>query len=607
MESINTILKYIDVFGISFTFYREKMPKLYTVSGGIFSFITLISAALILILFCLDDLKRKFPITTTTFIPTEGYRNVKFGKEKLWIPWSIVDYNNNEYVNHTEILFPIIYYISAIKDEITKEYKTIRKILDYKLCNETSMAEEKNYHDITVSLDKIYCIDMEELDMGGSWMSSYINYIQFDLYYCQNGINYNETNDKCTSFNKLKNFLGDNNSLDIEFYYPIVQFQPTNKTNPVVIIYQQNFYHLSKYVNKIERIYLQEHKLTDDSGWMLKHEKNSSYWGLDSITGETYFNGDENDIFNEGSNSRAYSFNLYLNPGIIHYKRAYKKIYTIFSDNYPISYIIFFILKSISMFLKKVESNKRMIELLFENFKDKPNDFEESMKRIKEKSTPKNKRNNSNNNKTIDKSLLRRKSVDASLFYKNFGNSSRIINNNLKISNVIKTNINNINNNMQNNNIHNNNNINININNNFINKQKRKSLMMNSSKQNLILENNKQNFTLEKNYQKSLKSSNIKENNTIYRESIFPYKYYLFSIFIKNLNTSKKNIFFSSRFSKIYIFYSQLFDIATYLLLQREFNALKALFHEKDELLLEKNKKATITYTSFIKEINDLS
>ena len=130
--------------------------------------------------------------------------------------------------------------------------------------------------------------------------------------------------------------------------------------------------------------------------------------------------------------------------------------------------------------------------------------------------------------------------------------------------------------------------------------------MMNSSKQNLILENNKQNFTLEKNYQKSLKSSNIKENNTIYKESIFPYKYYFFSIFIKNLNTSKKNIFFSSRFSKIYIFYSQLFDIATYLLLQREFNALKALFHEKDELLLEKNKKATITYTSFIKEINDL-
>ena len=595
MDDICTILKYIDVFGISCTFYREKMPKFYTVTGGIFSIITLISAVLILIFFSLDDLKRKLPITTTTYIPTEGYRNIKFGKEKLWIPWSIVDYNNNEYVNHTEILFPIIYYISSIKDEITKEYKTMKKILDYKLCNETSMAKEKNNYGITVSLDKIYCIDMEELDMGGSWMTSYINYIQFDLYYCQNGINYNETNEECTSFNKLRNFLGNNNSLDIEFYYPIVQFQPTNKTNPIVIIYQQNFYHLSKYVNKIERIYLQEHKLTDDSGWILNYEKNSSFWGLNSISGETYFNGEENDLFNEGSSSRAYSFNLYLNPGIIHYKRGYKKIYTIFCDNYPISYIIYFILKSISMFLKKVESNKRMIELLFENFKDKPNDFEESMKRIKEKSTPKNKRMNNNNNKTIDKILMRRKSVGVSFIFKKFGNSSKIINDNLKIRNVL--NCNNIHNN-------NNNNININISNNYINKQKRKSLAMNSSKQNLILDNNNQNLS-NRNYERSLKSSNIKEFNLNNKENIFPYKYYVFSIFIKNLNTSKKKVFISPRFSKIYAFYCQLFDITTYLLIQREFNALKTFFREKDELLLEKNKKNNSSYNSFIKEIYD--
>ena len=589
MDNICTILKYIDVFGISCTFYREKMPKFYTVTGGIFSIITLISAVLILIFFSLDDLKRKLPITTTTYIPTEGYRNIKFGKEKLWIPWSIVDYN------HTEILFPIIYYISSIKDEITKEYKTMKKILDYKLCNETSMAKEKNNYGITVSLDKIYCIDMEELDMGGSWMTSYINYIQFDLYYCQNGINYNETNEECTSFNKLRNFLGNNNSLDIEFYYPIVQFQPTNKTNPIVIIYQQNFYHLSKYVNKIERIYLQEHKLTDDSGWILNYEKNSSFWGLNSISGETYFNGEENDLFNEGSSSRAYSFNLYLNPGIIHYKRGYKKIYTIFCDNYPISYIIYFILKSISMFLKKVESNKRMIELLFENFKDKPNDFEESMKRIKEKSTPKNKRMNNNNNKTIDKILMRRKSVGVSFIFKKFGNSSKIINDNLKIRNVL--NCNNIHNN-------NNNNININISNNYINKQKRKSLAMNSSKQNLILDNNNQNLS-NRNYERSLKSSNIKEFNLNNKENIFPYKYYIFSIFIKNLNTSKKKVFISPRFSKIYAFYCQLFDITTYLLIQREFNALKTFFREKDELLLEKNKKNNSSYNSFIKEIYD--
>ena len=89
------------------------------------------------------------------------------------------------------------------------------------------------------------------------------------------------------------------------------------------------------------------------------------------------------------------------------------------------------------------------------------------------------------------------------------------------------------------------------------------------------------------------------------KENIFPYKYYIFSIFIKNLNTSKKKVFISPRFSKIYAFYCQLFDITTYLLIQREFNALKTFFREKDELLLEKNKKNNSSYNSFIKEIYD--
>ena len=44
---------------------------------------------------------------------------------------------------------------------------------------------------------------------------------------------------------------------------------------------------------------------------------------------------------NEGSNSRGYSFNIYLEPGIIHYKRYYKKLHTILSDFFPLAYIIF--------------------------------------------------------------------------------------------------------------------------------------------------------------------------------------------------------------------------------------------------------------------------
>ena len=577
MENSAKFLKYIDMFGISSTFYREKMPKLYTIQGGIFSIITLIASFLVLLIFSMNDLKRKYPSSITTSIPTEGYKNIKFGKEKIWIPWSIVDYNNNEYVNHTGILFPIIYYISGIKNEITKEFDLTTEILNYKLCNETSMANESNNYEIAISLDQIYCIDMEELDMGGSWSSNFINYIQFDLYYCQDGVKYNESDPKCTSFNNIRKFIGENNSLDINFYYPIVQFQPENVANPITVIYQQIFYHLSKYVNKIERLFLHEHVFTDDFGWILKNEINNSYWGLNSISGETYFNGEENDIYNEGSNSRAYSFNLYLEPGIIHHKRNYKKLYTIFSDNYPISYIIFIIMKTISIFFKKVENNKKMIELLFMNFKENPNEFEENLKKLKTKNIINNNINENNSN--------RKKKLSTDIYINNIKNifSSRITNK--KINNL----------NLSNKNL-------------VTNTQKRKSFELNSTNKNFILNENTNKINkstdlcLKKNFTNN--SNNI--NYTTNKKNIFPYKYYLFSIFIKDVNKSKGNIFFS-KFSKIYLFLCQLFDISTYFLLNREFNALKAMYNEKNLNinLVESNIKENKYIKSDFNEINN--
>jgi len=537
MERTARILKYMDVFGIKCTFYSEKMPKLYSMTGGIFSIISLIASTIILFFFSKEDFKRTIPITSTLFVPSEGYKKIKFEKEKIWIPWRIVDYNNNEYVNHTGLLFPIIYYYSGIKSEITKEFIISTKILNYKLCNETSMVNESNNYEISIPLDQIYCIDMEELDMGGSWTSNFINYIQFDLYYCKDGVKYDESDPKCTSFKKIREFIGEDNSLDINFYYPIVQFQPENVANPITIIYQNSFYHLSKYVNKIERLFLHEHVLTNDLGWISKKEINNSYWGLNSITGETYFNGEENDIYNEGSNSRAYSFNLYLEPGIIHHKRNYKKLYAIFSDNYPISYIIFFIMRIISSFFKKVENNKKMIELLFMNYKENSNEFEENMQRLKSKNSINNK-NVFNNN--INEIKSHRKKISSTDIYFNSKKdiySSRITNKKINKLNLSNKNL-------------------------AINTHKRKSFDFNSTKNNFILneDNNKNNKNSElgfkMNFVKNTGTNNSNNiNNISNKKNIFPYKYYLFSIFIKDVNKSKGNIFFSYKFLKYIYFY----------------------------------------------------
>ena len=638
MDNSATIIKYVDLFGTRCTFYSDKMPKLYTVIGGILSIFSILVCIIIFIIFSLDDIKRKFPNTTISSIPNAGIKKIKFRDAKIWIPWRISDYNNNEFINHTGLLYPIITYYSGRKFQDSKDFNFTKKILNYKLCNETSLNYESNIDQITVPLNELYCIDMEDLDMGGSWMSNFINYIEFDLYLCENGTNYDESNSKCSTFDQIIKFAGENNSLDISIYFPIVQFQPINKTNPIIVIYRQFYYHLSKYVYKINRIFLQENVFTDDSGWILKKEKNHSYWGINSINGDTYFRGNENDLMNEGSNSRAYSFNIYLEPGIIHYKRHYKKILIIFSDFYPVAYIIFVIMKNISKLFKKVENNKIMVELLFENLKEKPNVFEKNIQKLrlknynsinnfgrlsfhsyinKRKAEIKNNNIINNNENGINKDGINKdeNDEDNDSYNINLDNNANVNTTTVKKPKNKKPSIPNssllLGKSIKKNSLSKSPQYSIYFKTSKFNTQQKEpilNLVNNTSKQNLMpIDQNfksKVNFAKTKINNKELKNSQIVKPKQYIKEKLFPYKYYFFSVFIKNLQVSSENIFFSSKFAKIYTFLCQLFDIATYISLQREFNALKTIFNEKSIQLIEKNQKININSNNFLKEIN---
>ena len=591
MELCSTIIKYFDIFGTKFTFYTNNELRLYTLTGGILSIFSIIVCILSLIFYSLNDLHRKNPISTISSIPFGGYKKIKFGKEKVWLPWRIVDYNNNQYVNHTGLLFPIIYYYSGIKDEKTKKFNLTSKIISYKLCNETEMGKESDIHQISVPLNELYCMDMEDLDMGGSWIHEFVNYIQFDIYYCEDGINFNETDPKCSSFNKILNYIGEDNSLEISVYYPFVQFQPTNKTFPVIVIYKQFFYHISRYVNKIDRLYLKENILTDDSGWITTKETNHSYWGINSIQGDTYLSGIQNDFMKEGSSSRVYSLNLYLEQEIVHYKRYYKKLYTIFSDFFPIAYFIFIIMKNISKIFTKAERNKIIMELLFENLKEKP---------IFEKNFKLKLSNNFNERRLSCKNMVKIKEKDSNINEKRFSPINKH-KNQVKISSFVLGNNNN--NNLNNSNNDANHNLSKNPAPKFI-QQTNKNILINNSKQKLIY-NEPPSSILNSNKKSDEKEHGVvKTKKRFIKEKLFPYKYYCYSVFIKNLDISKKNFFFSIKFSKIYIFLCQLYDITSYIALQREFNILKKILKDKKLDIIESYKKINVNVPNFIRDIN---
>ena len=623
------ILKYIDIFGAEINFYIERNRKFYTPLGGIFTFLSVIFSIFVFISINYKDFVHENPITST-FILRENYNNIKFGEEQIWIPWRIRDYYNKK-VDHKDLFYPIIYYYQGIKNEKTRSMDLTYSIIDYKLCNETSMVNRSDVYLMNISLDELYCINMDDINIGGNWQGDFINYLEFDLFVCEDGINYNNSDKKCTTYEQILN-SAINNSYEMEFYYPLVYYQPTNKSYPILVKYKNYFYHLSRYSNKIDRLYLQKYMLYDDVGIFTKNEKNYSYWGVSSLAGDSYATREEKDLMNEGSTSRLYSFNIYLNSDIICYTRSYKSILIILANTLPILNVIFVVLGLIDEIFKISTKNKKMTELLFVNIKEKfkrfnGESFSDKFNKIYNSNNNINKNyklykrnisksnipyfnkvlNNSNNNDNIIKNNtnISDKEVSSSLFHLNHQHSLNkndlIKNENEKISIISKNNIqrptksNNILENYSNNIISNEsfnktiNNININIGNNpdFEYSKKNKSSNRQSNKS-----SNKKVKTTEK--------SNKKEKYYV-KQTLFPYKYYFYSIFIRNINmNNEKSYFFTKKFLNVYNFICQILDISSYLILQKEFQTIKnTLMKRKYRDLIENRQKINVNDRSF--------
>ena len=564
------ILECFDLFGTKMGFYADGKPKFYTSLGGILSILSILISILSLFYFSLDDLKRTSPITTFSYIPSEGYRKIKFNKEKIWIPVRITDYYYN-YINHKELIYPDMQYYYVAKNK-NNDFEIKVKKLNYKLCNETSMINKPDIYSISVPLNQLYCINADDLEIGGFWGLEFLSFLTIDMYLCKNFENYSENNPNCTTYKKIREKIGYKNSLKFDIYYPTIQFQPLNYSNPIIVLYRHYFYHISKYSNKIARLFLQEHVLSDDRGWIRNHIINNSYWGFSSLNWDDYATPETKDLINQGSTSRFFSLNIYLEPGIILYKRRYNKLLSIFIQGLPIMYIVFIIFENVSKLFKTAQKNKIMIELLFENLKETTNKFEKHLNIIK------------NSSKELDYS--RSNLLLQSL--KNIPRENAISNISLNISPKNKSDV---------------------------SKKEEKQIPFTVNAFNFKNRKNKKGsskLVIKKNFLSSnnLNYSIFNQNNIPIKlkyieKKLFPKKFYFFSSFIKNNNIKKDNCFFSDKFAKVYTFLTQMIDISTYLVLIREFNILKTEFmDDKKRNYIEKHYKINVGANNFINDIN---
>ena len=386
--------------------------------------------------------------------------------------------------------------------------------ISYKLCNETSMKDLGKDFLLNIPIDELYCIDMEDLKIGGSWNTDFLNYIRLDLYLCKDGINYTKNNNNCTSHDFLINKMGQNNNWYFELLYPSVQFQPSINKIPILVLYKTYYYGLNLESNKLDRIYLQENIIEDKQGWIFENHINKSYWGTSSIQGDNYA-FKERDPVKYGSTSRLYSLNIYLDYGIIFYKRRYKKLIETLGEIFPILRVITTIFSFISEIINELKANKELNEYIMFN-----------------------KKGLIQSNKNIEKKDKKIKILNISVF-----NNKKYMS---EIINVEDSKISCINNNkiqLKNNKQYNKKNIN-----------KKLSNTINITKTN----------------------TNPFDLITKHRQK-YSIKIYFLGFCLNKIQSTKKNkyLIISNKFNQIFTFYTRLIDITSYITLYKQFESLK--------------------------------
>ena len=589
MKEYIDYLKYLDFFTIKFNFYTNNQPTYQNVFGGIMSILYILICIGIFFGLCLEDIKRLNPIASTSVISDSPSKIISIKDAKIWIPFRIVTHIN-KYIDHRGKLFITPY---LVQGKYNHEFGMDLKYhsLNYKLCNETSMAYKPDNYKIDIPLSELFCIEQNDIPFGWNENEHYLNYLEINLYLCEDGIYYNSSDSKCEKISDLLNSI--NTSLSFDFYYPVVEFQPNNFKNPLSVIYRNFYYQLSAHSQRIAKLYIKEHILSDDINILIKKYKNNSCWGISSILGDDYYLSQNFDLMNKNNTSNIYTMKIFMDYGFVHYTRTYNKLLVILSKIFPIFNFVLIFIRKFTQHVKMSITKRKLAGLIFQKrnmsefsliqFGSLKDSIRKSQMKIESKIS---KIDDSNNDILLLKNM-------------NNESSSELKNNKMNIIKEVEVNKQNEKQELE---------VDKNSKNNSNNKS---NLKLNDNKQSEI---NLKNISLIKEQKPPSVNNNscpkklCVKNRKRKRNEIFPFYYFFLDLFFDKLINPQKFCFIPKAYFTVYNFMCQIYDISTHIILFKQFNllnnAVKKIYEERGYCYIYPFQKININDPNVIEKLN---
>ena len=360
------LLRQIDIFGetIKLTFKKQETAK--TVIGGITTLILILLINFILVIMSLEIFQKLKPVVTVEDIIQPFRPNMTLNKMTLPISVIVQDENNKIYHDVDKFTMEALTTTVVIEDNGTLT-NTIEN-LNLILCEPSYFPSLTNDSFYNSRLNNYFCLENQNVSIGGYWDSNYTKYLRISIMPCRNST---ESKVICAQESEIKEYF-ENTSLYFALYYQntiLNTQQYSNPTSPYIITnYKSIKYGSSRY----NELYFRKDFLLSDNHFLLETSE---------TTNVTLFDISNYAIANFAQDGFLVEFDFYSSNYKKIYRRSYLKIQAVLAQVGAISNILIQIGSVICYVFTKVRLNKHILNKIYDfdffKMEDQVEDFKQ--------------------------------------------------------------------------------------------------------------------------------------------------------------------------------------------------------------------------------------
>lgn len=259
------LLRKLDYSSTHVTFFYKGKKNVESAFGGLLSIISAILLMLLVIRFGRDFYLRINPYVYFSTLDTGEYQNLTITPENFTLAFRFEDSNSIMVDPEGLSYYFEVYYENYVRNLTTGQFKMVNQtILPYRSCN----IKDVNFEDFRKKdYEYFFCIDYEEMQLGGFWDTYFVNFFYINYYKC----NYtNPHNNKICNSVEVTNSLIEG-PIYVSFLLPDTYYNQSNYNEPFTKKVRSEYYILDESLQKDAYFKLATSQVENDYGWILEN------------------------------------------------------------------------------------------------------------------------------------------------------------------------------------------------------------------------------------------------------------------------------------------------------------------------------------------------